>query len=582
MNRKTPRPSSSSGSARKSGQEPVSGAGIDLERSALAPPLRERLQRFPDAIHPVIIDLNLHFPQGREGAKAWVLRTLEQLLAAGPRRSRKGPAQKGDGGGKGAEGIAMETVDRRGERILADLSAYTPQYVFAELSGKTLEDLVRRDGEAKPGIPGSPAGRVGLSSTAAPDRAAPGSSGVGKPAGSRILSRDPRRAIYLIWPDFEVKGQIGRSIATVKADAAKVAYSAHGEGIVWAVLDSGIDGDHPHFAWHRNLDLALPLEHRDFTGAGTPLQDEAGHGTHVAGILAGEMPSPEKRSELRTRKSGPLKLPKKVCALWQELDETGEAHTESQEIGSLSGMAARCKLVSLKVLDGEGRGKVSGLIAALEFIQEMNGYGRHIRIHGANLSVGYPFDPKWFACGQSPLCVEVNRLARAGVIVVTAAGNTGFGTLEVESGGAFAAGLDLTINDPGNAEEAITVGSTHRDMPHVYGTSYFSSKGPTGDGRLKPDLLAPGEKILSCATGALLEEIREAGKDGLYLEQSGTSMAAPHVSGVIAAFLSIRREFIGQSAAVKRLFNSTATDLGRDRYFQGHGLVDLMRAIQSV
>jgi hypothetical protein len=59
-------------------------------------------------------------------------------------------------------------------------------------------------------------------------------------------------------------------------------------------------------------------------------------------------------------------------------------------------------------------------------------------------------------------------------------------------------------------------------------------------------------------------------------------MAAPHVSGVIAAFLSIRREFIGRSDKVKDIFLSTATDLKRERYFQGYGLVDLMRAIQSV
>jgi subtilisin family serine protease len=67
-----------------------------------------------------------------------------------------------------------------------------------------------------------------------------------------------------------------------------------------------------------------------------------------------------------------------------------------------------------------------------------------------------------------------------------------------------------------------------------------------------------------------------------YLEQSGTSMAAPHVSGVVAAFLSVRREFIGQPEKVKDIFIKSATDLNRDRYFQGSGLVDLMRAIQSV
>jgi subtilisin family serine protease len=154
---------------------------------------------------------------------------------------------------------------------------------------------------------------------------------------------------------------------------------------------------------------------------------------------------------------------------------------------------------------------------------------------------------------------------------------------QTKSRGPVATGMDLSINDPGNAELAITVGSTHRDMPHVYGVSYFSSKGPTGDGRLKPDLVAPGEKILSCAAGSKRDKVPQGtGGDFQYVEDSGTSMAAPHVSGVIAAFLSVRQEFIGNPEAVKEIFLSTATDLKRDRYFQGNGLVDLMRAIQSV
>jgi subtilisin family serine protease len=145
--------------------------------------------------------------------------------------------------------------------------------------------------------------------------------------------------------------------------------------------------------------------------------------------------------------------------------------------------------------------------------------------------------------------------------------------------------MQLSINDPGNAELAITVGSTHRDMPHTYGVSYFSSKGPTGDGRLKPDLVAPGEKIISCAAGQRKQKAIDAmpgQTDCQYVEDSGTSMAAPHVSGVIAAFLSIRNEYIGKPEIVKEIFLKTATDLKRDRYFQGQGLVDLMRAIQSV
>jgi serine protease AprX len=71
-------------------------------------------------------------------------------------------------------------------------------------------------------------------------------------------------------------------------------------------------------------------------------------------------------------------------------------------------------------------------------------------------------------------------------------------------------------------------------------------------------------------------------KNLVYVADSGTSMAAPHVSGAIAAFLSVRREFLGKPETVKKIFLDSATDLKREPYFQGAGLVDLMRAIQSV
>jgi len=207
-------------------------------------------------------------------------------------------------------------------------------------------------------------------------------------------------------------------------------------------------------------------------------------------------------------------------------------------------------------------------------------------VHGVNLSVGYEFDAEMFACGQSPLCAEVDRLVQEGLVVVAAAGNTGYGTAAAAVG-TTRVGLSNTINDPGNAAFAITVGSTHRDSPHTYGVSYFSSKGPTADGRLKPDLVAPGERITSCAAGKKLRDAKNGDvtddrKIAYYVDDSGTSMAAPHVSGAIAAFLSIRREFIGKPLEVKRIFLDSATPLGRERYFEGHGLVDLMRAIQSV
>jgi subtilisin family serine protease len=208
-------------------------------------------------------------------------------------------------------------------------------------------------------------------------------------------------------------------------------------------------------------------------------------------------------------------------------------------------------------------------------------------VHGANLSLGYDFDPRWFACGQSPLCVEVDRLVRSGVVVVVSAGNGGYASFVTSSGQLQSRYNNLSVTDPGNADLAITVGSTHREKPHLYGVSYFSSRGPTGDGRLKPDLLAPGERIISCAAGRELAKYQSTDPANplppvLYCEQTGTSMAAPHVSGAVAAFLSVRSEFIGDPQRVKEVFLANTIDLRRERCFQGAGLLDLMKVLQAV
>jgi subtilisin family serine protease len=100
--------------------------------------------------------------------------------------------------------------------------------------------------------------------------------------------------------------------------------------------------------------------------------------------------------------------------------------------------------------------------------------------------------------------------------------------------------------------------------------SYFSSRGPTADGRLKPDLVAPGEKILSALPGNRIGE------------KDGTSMAAPHVSGAAAILMARNPELIGKPRRIKQILCQTATDLGRERSFQGAGLVDVLRALQSI
>lgn len=491
------------------------------ERLATKPIVRLGPKRFE-----IIIDLNLEHPHGREAARRWVLEHIE---------------------------TAKQHADVRdpGQDIHWEKDNPGSQYIFARLEGRAILKLVELDMEDA---------RI---------EAEKRRDAVSNPSLKSQVDAKRFRSIFHVWPDFEVSACINKSIATVKADAAQNSFSAHGGGITWAVMDSGIKQDHPHFKKYGNVDPNSPL-HKDFTidGAG-PFDDANGHGTHVAGIIAGEW---------RVAADAPME--QRPIAVSRMLKESGDVEYQQARLEGASGMAPRCQLVSLRVLDENGKGSVSNLIAAISHVQEKNGYGRRLVIHGVNMSLGYNFEPEWFACGQSPLCVEVDRLVKSGVVVVVAAGNTGYGTLK-SSIGATTAGMGLTINDPGNADLAITVGSTHRDMPHVYGVSYFSSKGPTGDGRLKPDLVAPGEKIISCATG-ILKADGAKGQECDYVETSGTSMAAPHVSGVIAAFLSVRGEFIGKAERVKELFVSSATDLRRDRYFQGAGLVDLMRAIQSV
>jgi serine protease AprX len=254
-----------------------------LDKTVIAMPLLEilaeekkQLEEAPTRkpeVHAVIIDLNLEYPGGRGKASEVVKTTIQDIL-----QELGGPLPH--------EGIS-ETK-----------SKLSQQYLFAELRGQVIEELIRRD-QAR--------GR-----DADKDIASKGG----------VIQIAPRRAIFHIWPDFEVQPLINRSISTVKADAAGNAFGALGEGIVWAVMDSGIDGTHPHFQNHKNLELgseADALRHRDFTvlqeGDEKPLEDRFGHGTHVAAIIAGEMSEEQGTIEADVRYRDEIGTPKdtQVC-----------------------------------------------------------------------------------------------------------------------------------------------------------------------------------------------------------------------------------------------------------------------------
>jgi subtilisin family serine protease len=506
------------------------------------------------------VDLNARFPGGIEMARKQVRQTIVD--------------------------IAPNSLGR-------NLDGAQHPFVFAELTSDEIDELLRRDfalaRQAQEQVP--------------EERQ--------RPDGS--VPRETR-AVFKIWESATIRPLTTVSVRTIKAEAAHSAFSANGEGIVWAVLDSGIDVRHPHFATHQNLVLDPPLAHRNFAptapgaSAWNPQQDEFGHGTHVAGIIAGTLQTDRVR-----------------LAAQQSVDESGQ-HTEFhlQPVKRICGMAPMCKLLSLRVLDSSGVGDVTAVINALEWIIQLNGDGSKPLVHGVNISAGYLPDPENYGSGQSPICRQVNRAVRSGLVVVAAAGNYGYSTYSsIQDGGAVAlwdAGAFASLADPGNADLAITVGSTHREEPHLFGISYFSSKGPTCDGRLKPDVVAPGERILSCAAGTAKRQVQAelqacsapqaqvapvaplvnaslvqpapappgvtpsepASLDFDYLEDTGTSMAAPHVSGLLAAFLSVQHEFIGEPAKVAKLLMSSAMDLERDARLQGAGLVDLFRMLQSV
>ena len=351
------------------------------------------------------------------------------------------------------------------------------------------------------------------------------------------------QSVYRVFRNARKRALLDQSINVLQCATAHRGYDSRGQGIAWAVLDTGIDPLHPHFGYGTGssnignvFDCLSPGDIRSWDSKKAPRVgvDGNGHGTHVAGIIAGSI----------------------------------------HDLG-ISGIAPAVKLHSYKVLNDDGRGSDAKIIKALDHIYELNRNASSLVIHGVNLSLGGAFDPEAFGCGDTPICKQLRKLWRQGVVVVLAAGNEGY--LELQQGDeVIGLNTDLSIGDPANLDEAIAVGSIHKSKPHLYGISYFSSRGPTADGRCKPDLVAPGERIVSCRAGA---NPKTKTRSNLYVAMSGTSMAAPHVSGVVACFLSARREFIGYPERVKQILLDACTDLKRDRMHQGAGMPNLVKML---
>lgn len=425
-------------------------------------------------------------------------------------------------------------------------------------------------------------------------------------AGLRLTSLlkdlpwQPEPLIYRVSRNRDVHAMMASSVNTIKADAARRVFDISCRGVTWAVIDSGIDGAHPAFIDHAAGDLSIRVKKAyDFAELRSLVAYDA-------------MVLPERREFLAKLMMTKLVMPEvdarsAVQRLWEAADngrpydwdvlsrllETRPDRLPTPRTGDrpighgthvagvlgadwrngddvfYRGVCSDIMLYDLRVIADTIEDTEFAVIGALEFVRWLNTRNRYMTIHGVNLSIGLVHDKADYACGRTPVCLACEATVDSGVVVVAAAGNWGAQKFVLDGGAIYDGYADVSIADPGNAESVITVGSTHRDRPHEYGVSFFSSRGPTGDGRAKPDVVAPGERI----DGPL--------PDLGYGRLDGTSMSAPHVSGVAALLMARNAELIGKPREVKAVIVETATDLKRERHFQGAGLVDALRALQA-
>ncbi|MFF7134371.1 MULTISPECIES: S8 family serine peptidase [unclassified Streptomyces] len=318
------------------------------------------------------------------------------------------------------------------------------------------------------------------------------------------------QAVARVWLDGRFKAsadedgaaaEAGGGVAQIGAPSAWAA-GYDGKGVKVAVLDTGVDTTHPDLA-------SAVTASKDFTSSGGT-DDKVGHGTHVAATLAGS----------GTRSDGRYK-----------------------------GVAPGAGILNAKVLDDNGEGSDSSVIAGLEWAA---GQGAKV----ANLSLGQEDTP-----GEDPVEAAVNALSKStGMLTVAAAGNEG-----PDAG---------TVGSPGAAESALTVGAVDGEDR----LADFSSTGPTADNALKPDLTAPGVDIVSAK--AAHGYLGDPAADG-YVSMSGTSMATPHAAGAAAILAQRHPDWTG--ARIKQaLTASTTPTTGATVYQQGTGRLDVSRALQGV
>lgn len=346
-------------------------------------------------------------------------------------------------------------------------------------------------------------------------------------------------AIQHLALDRPVAGTLERTAEAVRATAARQAFGVDGAGIGIAVIDSGIT------PWHDDLaDPAIPGSQRvaqfvDFVNdAPTPI-DEYGHGTHVAGIIAGN-----------------------------GFDSNG----------ARTGIAPGAHLVVLKVLNETGQGRISDVIAAFDYAVA---HKTDFNIRIANLSIAAGVYESFHL---DPLTVAARRVVESGIVVVAAAGNLGRRADGSTQYGAVTA--------PGNAPWVLTVGaSSHMGtIDRADDTvAAFSSRGPTAIDRVpKPDLVAPGVGIESLsAPGSYLYNSRPAyllngtvsAASLPYMSLSGTSMAAPVVSGAVALMLQVNPALTPN--AVKAILQYTSeTSSTYDVMTQGAGFLNVRGAVE--